>query len=193
MEVEGTSIELIRKTVTEIKEEKVEVQYEIEITEKMKEVLEDTYNPNYSRLLPYRVRYLGTASKNGIPNVNIVSLIKVVDKDKILLADATFIKSRKNLEENPLGALIVEEYRKWDFSEKRKGKIKSPRKITDIVGWQFKGRVKLEKEGKYFDMASKLCMERFGPIFMLYAAVILHVEEIYSTVTGRLLQTNKHP
>lgn len=181
----------LKKKAIEIKGEKVEVKYEIEITEKMKEVLESIYDPNYSRLLPYRVRYLGTASSNGIPNVNIVSLIKVVDKDKILLADATFIKSRKNIQENPYAALIVEEYRTWDFSEKKVGKINPPSNILDIVGWQFKGKVELEKEGEYFDMASNMCLQRFGPIFMLYAAVILKVEEIYSTVTGQLIQTSK--
>ncbi|MDY6958686.1 MAG: pyridoxamine 5'-phosphate oxidase family protein [Halobacteriota archaeon] len=188
MGVEGLSSKELGKKAKEIKGKKEKLKIGIEINEEMKEVLESMYEPSYSRLLPYRVRYLGTSSKDGVPNVNIVSLVQVIDKDKIMMADATFIKTRKNLEENPIAALIAEEYRNWDFSEKKMAKVTPPGNLLNITGWQFKGRIELEKEGENYDIANKMCLERFGPIFMLYAAVILHVDEIYSTVTGQLLQ-----
>ncbi|MDY6865689.1 MAG: pyridoxamine 5'-phosphate oxidase family protein [Halobacteriota archaeon] len=188
MSIEGLNRDKLGKKAKEIKGKKEKLKIGIEITKEMKEVLESMYEPSYSKLLPYRVRYLGTSSKDGVPNVNIVSLIKVIDEDKIMMADATFIKTRNNIEENPRASLIAEEYRSWDFSEKKMAKVTPPGNLLKITGWQFKGRVELEREGENFDTANKMCLERFGPIFMLYGAVILHVDEIYSTVTGQLIQ-----
>ncbi|MDY6931443.1 MAG: pyridoxamine 5'-phosphate oxidase family protein [Halobacteriota archaeon] len=188
MSIEGLNRDELSKKAKEIKGKKDKLKIGIEITEEMKEVLESMYEPSYSRLLPYRVRYLGTSSSDGVPNVNIVSLIKVIDKDKIMMADATFMKTRNNIEENPRASLIAEEYRNWDFSEKKMAKVTPPSNLLNITGWQFKGKIELEKDGENFDIANKMCLEKFGPIFMLYAAVIFHVDEIYSTVTGQLIQ-----
>lgn len=48
-----------------------------------------------------------TSSKNGCVNCNVVSDIRVISSNQIIIADNFLNKTRKNLDENSLVALVV--------------------------------------------------------------------------------------
>jgi uncharacterized protein len=59
-------------------------------------------------VLGSRIIYLATASKNGIPNVVPIGGKKVIDDQALLIVDVLLNKTKQNILENPLVAIIVE-------------------------------------------------------------------------------------
>jgi hypothetical protein len=72
---------------------------------------------------------LATASKNGLPNANIVVSLGFVD-DQLLVADCQMTNTIKNLQENP-AICIIGGY------------------------WRLRGTIKIYQSGKYFDMCAQ--------------------------------------
>ncbi len=66
----------------------------VKVTEEIKESLKAT-----------KVAYLSTASKDGTPNVVPVGAFKFLDDETLLISDQFFMKTLKNLQENPQVAL----------------------------------------------------------------------------------------
>lgn len=164
----------------------------VEFTEEMKNAIEDMYDDEFDRLLPKRMCYLATAGKNGIPNVVPMSMVKVIDRDKILIADCTLLKTYNNMKENPKASLTTVVYRRW--KPVRNGEMKV--EPGDLLkwekgggnGWQFKGDIEILTEGKWFNLISKEVKKRFGEIIPIKSAIILTVTEIYSVLDGRKIQ-----
>ena len=48
-----------------------------------------------------------TANKEGIPNINMIGIKKIVDDETVLLADNYFDKTLSNLKENSEAALLT--------------------------------------------------------------------------------------
>ena len=49
--------------------------------------------------------FLATSSKEGIPNVVPIGAFKLIDDDTLLISDQYFLKTLRNLKENPAIAL----------------------------------------------------------------------------------------
>ncbi|MFO7919152.1 MAG: pyridoxamine 5'-phosphate oxidase family protein [Anaerolineae bacterium] len=112
---------------------------------------------NIGALKPFPV---ATASTEGKPNLIYVSFLRVVDEETLGLADNFFFKTRKNLDANPIMAVTF-----WGEA------------IDDC--YQVKGSVDVETEGPLYEDCVDWVQgvnEQMKP----KAAVVLHVEEIYS-------------
>lgn len=64
-----------------------------------------------------RIIYLGTSSKDGVPNLICVECCGLY-KDKILIADCQFNKTLSNLKENNNVSVLISNKKK-SFSDKR--------------------------------------------------------------------------
>lgn len=59
------------------------------------------------KFLVGKVGWVGTASRDGMPNIAIKGSLQVLDEEHLLFADLFSKKTRKNLEENPKVAVMV--------------------------------------------------------------------------------------
>jgi len=127
--------------------------------------------------------HFATSNKDGKPNVVPVGCVEVISDNEILIVDTLFNKTRKNLEENPQVAFTVEV-------------------LEEFKAYQLKGKAKIFTEGEIFKRAfemhkrveerRKLRHAREGiedPEWLreihqrkLKAAVLIEVEEMYSTI-----------
>ena len=114
--------------------------------------------------------HLATTTSDGIPNVVPVGGIRAISESELLIVDVLFDKTKKNLLENPDVAIAVEVLGKG-----------APR------GYQLKGLAVVHSEGKFFEEAGKMVEKMrekrpHHPHLTLKSAVLVEVEEIYSTV-----------
>lgn len=103
---------------------------------------------------------VATSDKNGNPNIIYIGFFRVLDDERISIADTSFNKTRSNIQENPRLALVT-----IDKESKK--------------AYQVKGRVELKLSGEEFDYLKEKVRERM-PELTLVHAVILHAEEVYN-------------
>jgi hypothetical protein len=107
---------------------------------------------------------IATASKDGIPNVVFVGLLKIVDDETLMLADNFFYKTAANLMENPKISILCYN------SETKKS-------------FQIKGSAMVCKEGPSFnDMRN--WVHGINPKLPAKACVMVKVDEIYDAMWG---------
>ncbi|MCD4845662.1 MAG: pyridoxamine 5'-phosphate oxidase family protein [Methanosarcinales archaeon] len=129
---------------------------------KMSKEIQDMINEN--------LVHLATTSKDNNPNVVPVGGIRAISDNELLIIDVLFDKTKKNLLENPKVAIAIEVLREGP-----------PR------GYQLKGHSTIHTSGKFFEQA-KMMVENMRkkrpnhPDLKLQSAVLVEVEEIYSTV-----------
>ena len=123
------------------------------ITEEMKEVVTKAQMP-----------MIGTASRDATPNVVPIRFTKVVSENEILLMDNYMNKTRANVEANPQVAISV-----WDPDVRK--------------GFQFKGKARIDKDGRIFEEGVKWVRSR-RPEIAPRAAIIVTVDEIYLIGSG---------
>ncbi|MDD1770213.1 MAG: pyridoxamine 5'-phosphate oxidase family protein [Methanomassiliicoccales archaeon] len=107
---------------------------------------------------------LATASKNGVPNVIFVGLLKIVDDETIMVVDNFFNKTAKNLKENPKIAILCY--------------TPDPKRC-----YQIKGTVTLVSSGKTFE-EMRAWVHGLNPKLPARAAVLIKVDEVYDSVSG---------
>ena len=107
---------------------------------------------------------IATASKDGKPNVVPITFTKVISENEILLVDNYMNKTRANIEENPVVAISA-----WHLEEG--------------MGYQFKGKARIETTGKIFEESIQWVKSR-RPQTDPKAAIIVEVDEIYSIGPG---------
>lgn len=152
----------------------------MKITEEVKEVINNS------------IVHLATSSKDGKPNVVPVGLCRVISDHELLIVDVFFKKTRKNMEENPRVAIAVEA-------------------LEELKAYQLKGEAKIFTHGELYEKAFEIMKEqdkvrekrvsvwkekrpdmaeRFEKLVERHhklrpkAAVLVDVEEIYSTMRG---------
>ena len=103
---------------------------------------------------------IATATPDGVPNLVYIGCLKVMDEETIMIADNKFFKTRQNLEVNPVLALTV-----WDSE--------------GGVCFQIKGRAELITDGTIYDECVTW-VHGMNPKLTPKAAVLLHVEQVYS-------------
>lgn len=129
---------------------------------KMSEEIQEMINEN--------VVHLATTSSDGKPNVVPIGAIRTISDSELLIADVLFGKTKKNLLENNQVAIAVEALGKETPS-----------------AYQLKGQAQIFTSGEIFDKAEEMIEElrkrhsRHSDI-KLKSAVLVEVEEIYSTV-----------
>lgn len=107
---------------------------------------------------------IATASKDGIPNVVFVGLLKIVDDETLMLADNFFYKTAANLMENPKISILCYN------SETKKS-------------FQIKGSAMVSKDGPNFnDMRN--WVHGINPKLPAKACVMVKVDEIYDAMWG---------
>ena len=136
------------------------------------------------------VVFVATSDRLGQPNVSPRGVLKIMDDDKLVLADLCSLKTRENLRSNPGLAVAAVDPQTYE-------------------GYQFKGWAELIDEGPLFEeIANLLTRARNGPQPMeiwfektareLMAAlaragqsgvrpshvVVLHIEEIWNLAPG---------
>jgi len=107
---------------------------------------------------------LATASKNSVPNVIFVGLLKIVDDETIMVVDNFFNKTAKNLKENPKASILCY--------------TPDPKK-----SYQIKGSVTQVTSGKTFE-EMQAWVHGLNPKLPAKAAVLIKVEEVYDSLGG---------
>jgi uncharacterized protein len=138
-------------------------------------------NTNIEDVLANSIIYLATASKTGIPNVVPIGGKKVIDDQTLLIVDVLLNKTKRNILENPLVAIIVEDLKR-----------------DKPISYQLKGTARLYTDGEYVQQAIAVSEnawarhEKAGhkKKYKVRSAVLVTVEEIYSNMRGgrRILQ-----
>ena len=126
----------------------------VKMTAEMKETIEKQ-NP-----VP-----VATASADGVPNVALVGLLKILDDETILLADNFFNKTEANIKENPKIALVV-----YDNQSKK--------------AYQMKGSLEILTSGTIYDDMVEWVHSKNANL-PAKAAVVMHVEEVFNTMSGK--------
>lgn len=109
-----------------------------------------------------KTAFLATSSKNGIPNVVPIGAFRVVDDGTLMISDQFFLKTLKNMKENPHAALS------W-WGERG--------------GFQIKGTVTIHTDDEIFrqDVA---WMKEIQPRLKPKAAVLLKITDVYQVKPG---------
>ncbi len=107
---------------------------------------------------------IATASKDGVPNVVFVGLLKIIDDETLLIADNFFYKTAHNLDENPQISVLC-------YSSETK------------KSFQIKGRVEVHKSGAVHDEMA-IWVHGINPKLPAKAAIVVKVEAIYNAMWG---------
>ena len=106
--------------------------------------------------------WLATATKDGTPNAVVIGSFKLLDDETMLISDQFFLKTAKNLEENPKVAVSW-----WG----------------DKGGYQIKGTATVEKSGKVFEDDVAWIKEKY-PRFTVKGAVVVKITDAYVLKAG---------
>ena len=82
-----------------------------------------------------KLGWVATASSEGMPNVAIKGSLRVLDDENLMFTDLVSLKTRKNLEENPLVAVMVVD-------------------MESHKGFLLKGKAELIAEGDLYDQTA---------------------------------------
>jgi predicted pyridoxine 5'-phosphate oxidase superfamily flavin-nucleotide-binding protein len=111
---------------------------------------------------------LGTADLKGVANVVPVGAVRILDDETILVSDQHFLKTLRNLKENPKVAM--------SFWEMDKGE-----------GYQIKGDATIHTEGKIYEETLEWIRdfgEKIGHPLKSKGAIVIKITEIYSVTPG---------
>ena len=136
------------------KKDPKKVKYMVKLTAEMKEAFAGM------RIFPF-----ATASKDGEPNVVPIGFCKLQEDDEtIWIADNYFYKTRKNLDENPRGAIYL-----WG---------------PEIKGcYQIKGDFEIKTEGEEYEKMYKM-VKSMGDKDPAKALALMKITEVYQCKSG---------
>ncbi|MEM0217866.1 MAG: pyridoxamine 5'-phosphate oxidase family protein [Candidatus Nezhaarchaeales archaeon] len=116
------------------------------------------------KVAPKSLCVLATSSRDGKPNAVPIIFVWPWSDEEVVIADNFFLKTRANIEENPVASLTF-----WDPETRE--------------GYQIKGKVQVHTSGPIFEeVASRVRSIR--PTLKTKAAVIIKVEEVYTVKPG---------
>jgi predicted pyridoxine 5'-phosphate oxidase superfamily flavin-nucleotide-binding protein len=110
-----------------------------------------------------KLAWVGTADKNGVPNLAPKGTLKVLDDETLIFADLFSLKTRAALEENPQVAVAV---------------------IDKMTGYQIKGKAELLSKGELYDGVVAEVKKAMPDLPGAKYAVKIHVEAVYSLSPG---------
>ena len=121
------------------------------LTPEMREVAEKT-----------DVFAVATASKDGKPNVVIIKFVKIISDDEFIVMDNYLLKTRKNVEDNPVVAATF-----W----------------SGINSYQLKGAARIVTSGPVFE-DGVAWVKSISPARNPKAVIIVKIDEIYIASPG---------
>ena len=132
-------------------------------------------NTEIQEVLGSGIIYLATATKTGIPNVVPIGGKKIIDDQTLLIVDVLLNKTKKNITENPIVAIIVEDLKR-----------------EKPVSYQLKGTAGFYTDGEYLQQAIEISENAWGKRkktcrtkqYKVRSAVLVTIEEIYSNMHG---------
>jgi hypothetical protein len=107
--------------------------------------------------------FVGTADKNGRPNIAPKGSMRLEDEETLIFTEGTGKKTLQNLRENPEVTVA--------FVDREK-----------MEGYQFKGKAEIIGKGRLYDKVAKIAKEGGRP--EPKAAVMIKIAEIYSLKPG---------
>jgi predicted pyridoxine 5'-phosphate oxidase superfamily flavin-nucleotide-binding protein len=134
--------------------------------------------------------YLGTCSKDCVPNVVPMGLVEVLDDSTIAVVDVLMNKTRKNLAENDNVALAVTDVNRLvGYQFKGKASVVSAGEIMAWAGEFSERKHEKRREHLISRLRSETDLERISKIKKMVevthqpkAVVMIRVEEIYKTM-----------
>ena len=109
--------------------------------------------------------WVATATKDGTPNISIKGSLRLLDEGHLLFADIFSLKTRKNLLENPLVAIMV-----YDEQTRR--------------GYMFRGKAELSASGPLYDQTVENMKKVMPQLPPPKYVVKVSVESMYDQSAG---------
>ena len=109
--------------------------------------------------------WVATASKGGVPNVSIKGTLRMLDDEHLVFADLFSLKTRKNLSENPVAAIMV-----FDGDSKR--------------GYMFKGSAEQIASGPLYDQTAEAIHKAMPQLPAPKYVVKVTIESIWDQSSG---------
>jgi len=106
----------------------------------------------------------GTATLDGVPNINMIAIKKIKNDETILLADNYFNKTFTNLQKNTKGTILT-------------------KRTEDKLWYQLKGDCEYINEGPEYEKF-KHWAKSIKESFPAKGMVIFKVKEIYNCIPG---------
>ncbi len=107
---------------------------------------------------------LATASKDAVPNVIPIGMCQLVEDDTIWIIDNYFLKTRNNLDENPVAALYL-----WG---------------PEVPGcFQIKGSIEIKTSGEDYDKAYAIAKGK-GDKYPAKALAVMKITEVFECKSG---------
>ena len=106
----------------------------------------------------------GTATLDGIPNINMIGIKKIKDDETILIADNYFNKTLANLQKNVKATILT-------------------KRAEDKLWYQLKGTCKYVNEGQEYE-EFKQWVKSIKETLPAKGMVIFKVKEIYNCIPG---------
>jgi predicted pyridoxine 5'-phosphate oxidase superfamily flavin-nucleotide-binding protein len=113
-----------------------------------------------------KIGWVGTASRDGMPNIAIKGSLQVLDDEHLLFADLFSQKTRKNLEENPKVAVMVTD-------------------METHAGFIFKGTAELISEGPLYSRIAEELKRSPKKLPAPKYVVRISVDKIYDQSLGQ--------
>ncbi|XUX00027.1 MAG: pyridoxamine 5'-phosphate oxidase family protein [Dehalogenimonas sp.] len=109
--------------------------------------------------------WVATSSKSGVPNVSIKGSLRLLDDEHLVFADLFSMKTRKNLAENPIAAVMV-----FDEASKR--------------GFMFKGPTEQIGSGPLYDQTAEAIHKAMPQLPAPKYVVKVTIESIWDQSSG---------
>ena len=109
--------------------------------------------------------WVATAAKDGTPNVSIKGSLRLLDDEHLVFADIFSMKTRKNLQENPVVAVMVYE----DASRR---------------GYMFKGAAEMQASGPLYEQVTENMKKAMPQLPAPKYVVKITVESIFDQSAG---------
>jgi hypothetical protein len=115
--------------------------------------------------LPGKMGWVGTATRDGMPNVTPKGTVQLLDDQHIIFADLFSLKTRQNLEQNPKVAVTVIE-------------------PNGTNGYQIKGTAELLTSGPLYDQVAAQLKQKSASLPTPKYVVKITVEAVYDQSIG---------
>ena len=112
-----------------------------------------------------KMGWVGTATRDGVPNVTPKGTLRLLDDQHVIFADLFSLKTRQNLEQNPKVAVTVIE-------------------PNGTTGYQMKGTAELLTSGPLYDQVAAQLKQKSAGLPTPKYVVKITVEAVYDQSVG---------
>ena len=129
------------------------------LTDAIKELIMEPLNP---KAWTAQLGWIATVREDGAPNIGPKRSCRIYDDSTLILNENTAGEIMKDIER---GSKVAVAFANWD----------------KLDGYRFVGTAEVHKEGKYYDEVKAWAEGKMG---VPKAAVVFHIEEVYTLKSG---------